>query len=430
MFNMQQSQNPYDFGNQISDFYSGYQQAFIPKQIKQQQQQALQQQQLEAMKQAALQQQMRTQPQLDAEKLKQIQLQNAGLQSSNALDAFKIQQAKASQNREQDFLKLLMGGNGSQANQSPYPQQNLQQQNQQGLTSDAVPQDVSNIYSRLSANQQGIQPNQQQSPLIDQIWSNPQLRAQYSDLYKKYGIEGKQQLFNNPQTGETIVASTMPSGALNFQAIKTGESPYQRSFESTEGANEAGILKTMNENSMVYQQNADDLHMINSVLGDPKLESVMGPVWQSKLTNLAGKPEYQELLGAINVAAGDYYNRMLNMSKGNPSNFDAAQLLKTKIDTDKDSLSVAVGKARALNILNLTSQKREELAQSMIDNGMKPSIAQREANKQIPLDSSRKEVDALVQGKQLMNTPDGKVVAVPFNLVDEALANGGSMYGR
>jgi hypothetical protein len=265
---------------------------------------------------------------------------------------------------------------------------------------------------------------------LDSIWQDPAKRAQYGDFLKDMGIQGKEQIFNNPTTGEVIKVSTLPSGKVTTEVIQGGKTPYQRSFESAEGSNEAGILKTMNENSLVYQQNSDDLHLINSVLADPKLESVMGPVWEAKLTNLAGKPEYQELLGALNVATGDYYNRMLNMSKGNPSNFDAMQLLKTKINTETDSVGVSIGKARALNILNLTSQKREELAQSMVDQGMKPSQAQREANKQIPLDSSRKEVDALVQGRQLMVDKDGREATVPFGSVDEALARGFTVYGR
>lgn len=426
--------NPYDFGDPIGNFYQGYQQAFIPQQIKQQQAAALQEQKMNAMKQDMMAQKMESEPQMNAMKLKQLELQNKGLGIDNDVAMQNLQKAKIEAARRAEFMKFLQGNtNPSQQKQSS---ENTGSNNSSTINYDSIygasPSKNMGMNGIISNSPMGYTNNQQSSPMdqLDAIWQNPAARAQYGDFLKEMGVSGKEQIFNNPTTGELIKTSTLPSGKVKAEVIQAGMSPYERSFQSAEAADEAGILKNMHENAFMYQQNADDLHMINSVLGDPKLESIMGPMWQSKITNLAGKKEYQELLGAINVATGDYYNRMLNLSKGNPSNFDAMQLLKTKINTETDSVGVAIGKARALNILNLTSQRREEIAQSLVDQGMKPSQAKIQANKQIPLDSTKKEVDALVQGKQLMNTPDGKVVAVPFDMVDQALSNGGSIYGK
>lgn len=478
MATFQSNPSIYNYGNPIDNFYRGYEQSQSPQNMRQEQQ-------MNAMKQAYMKQQVESEPEMNAEKLKQLQLQNSGLGITNSIEGQKLKQAQLDAQRRAAFLKMLQGNGGSdQSNQTntsyPYPAnmqpgtmpsqvtmpppsvmpQNtnpnaMRGQNPQMST---IPQiNYNTPYGKTTPNNmmmnggpspqamptQGMpnQGNPMQRPMnaqqpmsgmdqIDALWANPQARALYGDYLKEMGVSGKEQLFNNQNTGEVIKATTLPSGKVQYSVQQIGETPYDRAFQSQEGRNEASIVKSMNENYPIYQQNSDDLQLINSVLGDPKLDAVMGPVWEAKLTNLSGKKEYQDLLGVVNVAAGDYYNRMLNMSKGNPSNFDAIQLLKTKIDTDKDSLGVAVGKARALNIINLTSQKREELAHDMIVKGIKPSEAMREATKQIPLNSSKKEVDALVQGKQLMYAPDGKVVSVPFEKVEEAMMQGGKMYGR
>src|SRR5690606_6281891 len=57
MFNIDQSQNPYDLSNQIGNFYKGYQMAFIPQQMKDQQQ-------LNAMKSQQMQQELQYNPQI------------------------------------------------------------------------------------------------------------------------------------------------------------------------------------------------------------------------------------------------------------------------------------------------------------------------------------------------------------------------------
>src|SRR5690606_30636191 len=152
MFNIDQSQNPYDLSNQIGNFYKGYQMAFIPQQMKDQQQ-------LQQMQKMYQMQQMQYAPELNQQKLEQIRLQNQGVQSENQLTAYKMQQEKMKQAREDNFLKALYGNNapsrddnvsGNEDNeQNNLPNNQLANQNV-GSIPVSLQNQVNNTYSGLN----------------------------------------------------------------------------------------------------------------------------------------------------------------------------------------------------------------------------------------------------------------------------------------
>lgn len=469
--------NVYNFGDPIGGFMQGYQAAYIPKQMQQQQQQAAQQQQMNAMKQRMMQQQMQSAPQEQAAKMQQMQLQNKGLGLSNQIDAQKLQAAKMDQQRRAVFMQMMQGGSGSSSgsqstNPSAATTAGMPMPNQ---GSPVAPQiNYNTPYGQRSPNpmamngglapgqapsqaipaqipaQQAPRPMQGQAPMgnpagqpqqqvqpssmdqLDQMYLNPQTRGQFGDLWKEYAPNAKQQIINDPQTGQAFVATTLPSGRVDFKAQQIGPTAEQTAFSKERGKGDATLYnQALSQNNQLIQNSAAIDGLLNQVQTDPDMQNIIGPKGESLVTQYFGTPEQKQKLGEFRANSGIIFTDLMKSMTGTGSISDkeGAQFLKMKPNTS-DSPDVVLGKIKGSKAASEFAKQRNSAFLNNMDQGMNSSQALKLAEKQVPFDQVQAQVN------QIINPPitlykNGVPHSVPKNEVSpEMMKKWGYSYER
>jgi len=477
------SNNPYDFGDPIGNFYQGYQQAYIPQQMKQQQQAAAAQQQMNAMKQAMMQQEMQYAPQMNTAKMQQMQLQNQGLGIGNQLDAQKLKMAQADADRRRAFMTMLQGGSsGSSSSQpsSPYapsaptagsPASSMMGGPNQAPNNSVMPPiNQGARYGQSSPNPMimngGMQPGQQpaqavnpqlpsqgmgtsqqapnsqpsQMDRIDQMYLDPTTRGQFGDIWKQQFPNVGEQIFNDPTTGQLVIATKLPSGRVDVKTQQAGPTAEQTAFSKERGKGDAALYNSALAQNQQLSKSSVAIDGILNQLNDPIMKEIIGPTKQSLVTQFFGTPEQKDKLGEFKSNAGTAYTDLMQSLKGTGSISDKeGDSFKEIKPNTNDSPEIVVGKVRASKIVSTFANQRNSAFLNNMDKGMSSRAALELAEKQVPLSKVKDDINNImaqandmVKGFVWIQFPDGKIKSVKAQesskWTDPSI--GGRIYGQ
>lgn len=398
------------FANFIPNMERGYKAAALPQQMKE----AAEEQKL---RKALLETQGRYAEPMAKAQLSQANAQ-AGLYSQQAAQAKQQMSFKDKLLRMingepsagiQEDLAVINGANGANgANSIRTPMQQTSEPMAQGW--------------QPRGNGPMAQPQGQQN-MIDQIYQQyPMLRKELADM----GITGKNQIINNPDTGDLLNITTLPSGTVDIQSQKIGMGPFEKAQSI-----ESGKLSARDFQSTVdaYQNSSaalDTLSVMKSeILENPDFKNVVGMKGANELSSYwFGSPQQKQLLGEINAYAGDVLFKTMQSLKGTGtiSNSDMMSIKKS-VPNEDDSPEQFAGKLNALTTLTERAVQRAQLKAELMDGGMSSFKATQEAKKQISLQDVSKDVSKKLSGKGdtvLMVDKQGNQYQIPKDMAKEA----------
>jgi hypothetical protein len=330
----------------------------------------------------------------------------------NPFDIARANALNAESARKADIMKYLTGNSGNQSspnNNSGIPSNNYQ-----------VPTDnTSNLQVPTSNSMPMNSNNESMFDRADNLWNtNPMVRKDLEDM----GLSGKQQLFNNSNTGEVVRAITLPSGKMSYEAVKVGESPEKMAFEKEKGRGQAEQYNTASSQNLQLNQNRIAINDLVNTLQDPDLKNVVGPTGQSFFTKFTGTEHQKELLGRVQADSGVIFTDLMNSMRGTGSVSDkeGAQFLKMKPNTG-DSPQVMMGKLKASELANQFTTHRNNAFLNYMDQGKSSNEALQMAQNDVSFADVSHMVDHLVAGDQQFTFPDGSVKWVPYSKFNEAV---------
>lgn len=392
------------YANFIPNMVQGYKAAALPQQ----------------MKEAAEEQKLRKSLLETQNKYAEPMAQAGVSQAQSQTDLFNAQAASAKQKSalHNTLMRIINGepsagiqedlssiGGGQQVRP---PMAIQQSQPQQGWQQRGNP----------SAGQGQEQPNK-----IDAAWLQyPQLRGEMKEM----GITGKQQIINNPDTGEIMQVTSLPSGQVQVESQKVGMDPFEKAKTTESGKLSARDFQTTVD---AYQNSSAALDTLNvmksEILENPDFKNVIGLKGANELASYwFGSPQQKELLGKVNAYTGDILFKAMQSLKGTGtiSNSDM-MVLKNSVPNEKDTPEQFAGKVNALSTLTERAVQRAQLKAELMDGGMSSFKATQEAKKQISLQDVSKDVSKKFSGKGdtvLMVDKKGNQYQIPKDMAKEA----------
>jgi hypothetical protein len=272
---------------------------------------------------------------------------------------------------------------------------------------------------------------------VDQIW---QQYPQYRNKLESMGISGKQQVFNNDQTGEAVIATTLPSGQVQFNTQQVGTTAGQRAFEKTMGEANGAAYKDGVEKLNTLSESGARIDQLIDMTQDPKFKNIVGQYGQSTYTSYFGSPEEKQLLGDFVVSSNKFGLDLLNSMKGSSSDKDL-KFIESSVPNKSDSFNAIIGKNNGLKVIQQLDQSRQQAYLTNIQNGMNAADARMAANKQFNLQDVKPQIKAVMDGKlspdkvnpskTLVKASNGKLYLVPKDEISKFTSKeaGGTLYG-
>lgn len=190
----------------------------------------------------------------------------------------------------------------------------------------------------------------------------------------------------------------------NF-TVAEGMSPQQESYQKGIGKYNA---ESYGKNVEAYTAlNNQDVALDNmiSALDNPEFYNVTGPV-SSFLTNWAGTPERQQLLGNLRSSSGEIALQVAPSLKGAFTGRDQTLINTIKANPDTDMSDVFIGKLKAQKMIGSLLAQRAKLAAEYIDSGMSSLKANEKAVRETPLSKYKSEIDNLIKPKISLRNPN------------------------
>jgi len=190
----------------------------------------------------------------------------------------------------------------------------------------------------------------------------------------------------------------------NF-TVAEGLSPKQESYEKGIGKYNSDAYGKHVEAANALQNQDVALDNMISELDNPEFYNTTGPV-SSFLTNWAGTPEKQQLLGSLRTSSGEIALQVAPSLKGAFTGRDQSLLNTIKANPDTDMPDVFIGKLKAQKMIGSLLGERHKLAAEYIDNGMSALKANEKAAQQTPLSKYKHEIDKLISPKISLKNPN------------------------
>jgi hypothetical protein len=312
-----------------------------------------------------------------------------------------------------NLMKQILGqGNNNNNSTSNIPNTTVSNQSPSIIgASNVLPQSsFNNISSIQNKNNSLPSPNMNASP-------NNLSYAQSAIASQLLGLP-KPQLQQIPGTGQ--ISAITPFGNI----------PVAQGLTAKEEAEQKGLGKYYAQSYGNYSDAAKGFQNQNVALdnlialkNNPDFYNVTGPV-QSFLTQWAGTPEKQQLLGQLQSSSGEIALQVAPILKGAFTGRDQNLINNIKANPTTDFPEVFIGKLMAQKLVNNVLEKRSELAAQYIENGMSPLKASKLATEQTPIDQFKEQVNKLVNPMvKLKNKVTGKVIFVSADKAKKMMEN-------
>lgn len=353
----------------------------------------------------------------DAKRIHDAQLEKYGLES---------QALRNEQERAQAFRNLLSGGESapqtvSNAQLPAQESQFLPMQGQGMPSAETMASQESPVVSQdalTNANQPSIPPQapketttlNEGNPSLYKIDDLYNRYPQYRDYFNKQGFKLSRQIKQSPETGQTFIETTYPSGKVVAEAVQVGKSPGQVQREKEFSKSDAKVYDRAQEAFQNVQGALDNLDYITELVQtSPNFKNVVGPV-NSVLTNWAGSPEDRDLLGNINSAVGNIVLDAAKSIKGAFTGRDISLINSIKPNVN-DRVDVFKGKLAAMKILSEAVAQRNQRIISLIrEDGYSPDKAIAKARQDTDLKDIRKQIAPLLKSGSNLNKSERKVL--------------------
>lgn len=313
------------------------------------------------------------------------------------------------------FNNLIRSGQLGQAGQAGAQQnipENAPQQDFQGIPFRAPEQQPTGLKSRI---QEGMaRPNE-----VVVAAGNPNLYAidtalEQDPFIKKYakqlGFEKNVTFKQNPNTGETIMQTILPSGRTTFESIQVGKTPGAVRFEEKEAEQRA---KSVQESSDLMRSIQDVNDNLDSAIDtfNQNIESlnVVGKL-NKPATELFGTPEQKQLLGQLESNFGNIVVSVGANIKGPMTGGERALINQMKPNTN-EPVDIALAKMQTLREANEIAYQREAIYADAIRNGVPQDKARELARQKVSLAPVREHFNkilATTKARSLAKSPPSK----------------------
>lgn len=367
-----------------------------------------------------------------AEPEAQAKLRLLGAQAASAGGAAGLSKAKA------DLLSSVFGNQGSSQSGNDYSQ-DYNMPDQGGY--EAAPQDdfeqqaaaQQSERDALVNNPPSSNPNSVPESNYETTGITPRPRrdvAGPSASYAKQAIASALMGFGQPKIVD-VDGKKIAITPFGTSVVAEGMGPLQKELAKQDakqvGEWESAYSSAVNKDS-VYGQLAD-------TISNPAFDSLRPYDWAEgqdfEYLKRFGTDEQKKLLGNFDTLSGD-------IIKSSSRDFAGAfrggeqELLKSMKPNSTDTIGVIRGKMESLMLMNQLLMERTSLASSLVRTGKyTPSQAMQKAKNAIDGNAIKKKVQLKIEGKTLIKTEDGRIVAVPGSQADRLLEEnkGASRYG-
>lgn len=310
------------------------------------------------------------------------------------------------------FNNLIRAGQPGQIS----PQQNIPanapQQEFQGIPFRTPEQQPSGLQSKIQAGM--ARPNE-----VVVTAGNPNLYAmdealEQDPFIKKYakqlGFEKNVTFKQNPNTGETIMQTVLPSGKTIFESIQVGKTPGEVRFEEKEAEQRA---KSVQESSDLMRSIQDTNDNLDSAIDtfNQNIESlnVVGKL-NKTATELFGTPEQKQLLGQLESNFGNIVVSVGANIKGPMTGGERALINQMKPNTN-EPVDIAIAKMQALRETNEVAYQREKIYADAIRNGVPQDKARELAREKVSLAPVKQHFNQIlsnIKARSLAKSPPSK----------------------
>lgn len=307
------------------------------------------------------------------------------------------------------FNNLVRSGQYAPPSGQLATEQNVPQQEFQGVPFRAPEQQPSQLQSKI---QTGIsKPNEiivaQGNPnlygLDDALEQDPFLKK----LAKQQGFEKSVTFKQNPNTGETIMQTILPSGKTIFESIQVGKTPGEVRFEEKEAEQRAKSVQESSDLMRNIQDVNDNLDSaIDTFVKNVESMNVVGKL-NKPSTELFGTPEQKQLLGQLESSFGNIVVAVGSNIKGPMTGGERALINQMKPNTN-EPVDIAIAKMQTLREANEIAYQREKIYAEAIRNGIPQDRAREIAREKVSLAPVRAHYDqilATTKARSLAKTP-------------------------
>ena len=190
----------------------------------------------------------------------------------------------------------------------------------------------------------------------------------------------------------------------NF-TVAEGLTPQQEAMQKGLGKYNAESYGKSVDSYKTLQNQEVALDNMISQLDHPEFYNVAGPV-SSFLTNWAGTPEKQQLLGSLRTSSGEIALQVAPSLKGAFTGRDQTLINTIKANPDTDMPDVFIGKLKAQKMIGSLLKERERLSAQYKYSGMPALEAEQKAARETPLSKYKSEIDNLISPKIILKNPN------------------------
>lgn len=217
---------------------------------------------------------------------------------------------------------------------------------------------------------------------LDTVYDKNPLFRPY---FKNYNLEKNVKVSTNPQTNETIIQTTYPSGKITAEAVQVGKTPEEIEFSKSMAKSRAKFLDEAAPSIMNLEESQSNLDEIANLLNS-KAESinVIGRM-NKPFTELFGNQEQQDILGRLKTQTGTI---MMDAAKNIKGAFTGRDMnfVNDMKPNPGEPFYMFVAKTAAMQASNRLALDRINLMTDLIERGTMPAKAAKIAAQKTPFE--------------------------------------------
>lgn len=222
----------------------------------------------------------------------------------------------------------------------------------------------------------------------------------------------------------------LPSGEVLFWNPKTGKQEVKQlgsrlaDIEREKELSKADI-KAIEKNYDAYTSSTAQKHGLQGMLKlleTPELSQVVGPFWKNSAAKYFGADKAKEIQAEFNTYAKTIITETAKAFGGNVTNKEMGWI-QDVLPKDSDTLAAIRGKAVTLEVLRETVERKTNLKDQLMRQGMNPITADQLAQGQIDMAAIKRMIRPIIT----LRNKEGRILDIPRTdekMLKSALAAG------
>lgn len=235
---------------------------------------------------------------------------------------------------------------------------------------------------------------------IDALYESNPL---FHKFFKDYNLNKNVKVTTNPQTNETIIQTTYPSGKITAEAVQVGKTPEEIQFSKETAKSRAKFLDNSAPTITNLESMQSNLDEIANILNTESESINVAGRMNKPFTELFGNQAQQDILGRLKTLTG---NIMLEAGKNIKGAFTGRDisLINDLKPNATDPYYMFVAKTAAMQAYNRLALDRVNLMTDLVEQGMSPVKAAKVAAQKTPFEPIMKHYQEQLKGAKSRST--------------------------